>query len=172
MRAKKQQKTNWRDRGHDDVRELDSAHKLPAEDIVEAENEISMALLVLEQHLGFVELAVEVVTVETPIGAVRIDRTRLEHIVEKRQDASERYVKLALATMRDPLEVWLVEYEDDDGKEEYRHSYIGVFEGKHHMLVVCAEIEGKILWNFMHCDGKSLNKHRHGERVYRRPLKK
>ncbi|MBJ7312788.1 hypothetical protein H7U20_21655 [Rugamonas sp. CCM 8940] len=46
MRAKKQQKTNWRDRGHDDVRELDSAHKLPAEDIVEAANEIAMALLV------------------------------------------------------------------------------------------------------------------------------
>ena len=29
-------------------------------------------------------------------------------------------------------------------------------------------IDGKMLWNFMLTDAKSLNKHRHGELVYKR----
>ena len=44
----------------------------------------------------------------------------LRHIVEKRQDARERYVRHALATMRDPFEIWIVEYEDQHGKTSPR----------------------------------------------------
>ncbi|MNO09849.1 hypothetical protein D3C81_2333330 [compost metagenome] len=29
-------------------------------------------------------------------------------------------------------------------------------------------IDGQMFWNFMHTDAKSLNKHRHGELVYKR----
>lgn len=172
MRAKKKQKTTWKESGHTDLRQLDATDRLPAEEAVETFDEPALALYVLEQHLGFVESAITEILLETPVGTVRIDRTKLEHIVEKRQDARERYDKFALATMKDPLEVWLIEYENDGGHEEYRHAYIGAFEGKHQMLVICAEIDGKILWNFMHCEGKSLNKHRHGECLYRRPTKK
>jgi hypothetical protein len=172
MKAKKQQKTTWKDSGHDDLRYLHEMHKLPAEVIVETFDEIGLALSVLEHHLGLGDPEKSHVLTETPIGMVRIDRDKVYHIVEKRQDARERYVKYALATMRDPLEVWIVEYEDDDGKQECRHAYIGAFTGKHQMLVVCAEVDGKLLWNFMQCDSKSLNKHRHGDCVYRRDTKK
>ncbi|WP_322534055.1 PBECR2 nuclease fold domain-containing protein [Duganella zoogloeoides] len=87
----------------------------------------------------------------------------------KRQDARERYVRHALATIRDPYEIWIVEYEDENGKEELRHVYIGAFQGKQHMLVVFIDTTGRVLWNFMHGDGKALNKHRHGECIYIRP---
>lgn len=172
MKAKKQQKTTWKDSGHDDLRNLHEMHKLPAEDIVDTFDEIDLALIVLEHHLGLADAATSYVMVETPVGMVRIDRDKLYHIVEKRQDARERYVKYALATMRDPLEVWIVEYEDDSGKQESRHAYVGAFVGKQQMLVICAETDGKLLWNFMHCDSKSLNKHRHGDCLYRRCTKK
>lgn len=172
MRAKKRQKTTWKDIGHDDLRELDVLHKLPDEQVVEGFDDLDLALAALELHLGFIGQDISVVSVQTPVGVVGIDRANLAHIVEKRRDARERYVKYALATMRDPLEVWLVEYEDDDGNEEWRHNYIGAFGGKHQMLVVCAETGEKTLWNFMHSDAKSLNRHRHGECIYRRPTKK
>jgi hypothetical protein len=34
------------------------------------------------------------------------------------------------------------------------------------MLVVVDMSDGHILWNFMHCDKSSLNKHRNGELIY------
>lgn len=169
MKEKKQQKTTWKSCGHVDLRALDPAHKLPAEVLIETDDAVEVALTILEYHLGFVELDISAITVATPIGDVQIERKHLGHIVEKRQDARERYVRHALVTMKDPLEVWLVEYEDGDGNTTCRHAYIGAFEGKHHMLVVFADVNGKILWNFMHGDGKAMNKHRHGECVYRRP---
>lgn len=172
MRAKKEQKTTWMECGHDDLRRLDAIHKLPEAELMETFDDINLVITVLEQKLGFNDLSTSEVVVETPLGMVRIDRDKLEHIVEKRKDARERYVEHALATMRDPLEIWVVEYGDDDGNQEFRDCYIGVFEGKHQMLVVCAEINGKILWNYMQCDAKSLNKHRHGECIYRRPTEK
>ncbi|WP_284739065.1 hypothetical protein [Pseudomonas sp. CG7] len=36
------------------------------------------------------------------------------------------------------------------------------------MLVSVVFFEGQMLWNFMHTDAKSLNKHRHGELLYKR----
>lgn len=98
----------------------------------------------------------------TPIGAVRVLKEHLPHIVEKRQDARERYVQFAIAAMQAPFEVWSVEY--DDGST--RRAFIGLFEGKHQMLVVVSTIGDMVLWNFMHCDKKSLNKHRHGSLIY------
>lgn len=98
----------------------------------------------------------------TPVGAVRVLKAHLPHIVEKRRDARERYVQFAIAAMRAPFEVWSVEYDDDS----IRRAFIGLFQGKHQMLVVVSLVAGMVLWNFMHCDRKSLNKHRHGTLIY------
>ena len=168
MKEKKDQKTTWKEIGHTDLRDLDQSRKLPDEEVIQSQDSAELALTILEYHLGFVKLAISEVAVETPIGSVLIERKNLSHIIEKRQDARERYVKHALATMRDPFEVWLVAYEDEMGNEEHRYAYIGAFKGKKQMLVVFTNVNGKLLWNFMHGDNKALNKHRHGECVYSR----
>ncbi|MBK4998216.1 hypothetical protein IAE37_000492 [Pseudomonas sp. S31] len=36
------------------------------------------------------------------------------------------------------------------------------------MLVIVTLENGKTLWNFMHCEAKALNKHRHGILLYKR----
>ena len=168
MRERKEQKTTWKGIGHKDLRDLDQSQKLQDEEIIQTQDSAEIALEILEYHLGFVDITIQEVRIDTPIGEVIIERKNLSHIVEKRQDARERYVKYALATMADPFEVWLVAYEDEVGNEECRFAYIGAFQGKRQMLVVFADVNGKILWNFMHGDNKSLNKHRHGECVYSR----
>lgn len=172
MREKKSQKTTWKSIGHEDLRELDAVHKLPDQQVIKTRDTAEEALIILEYHLGFSDSGTTEVRIGTPIGDVVIERSNLGHIVEKRQDARERYVKHALATMDDPFEVWLVAYEDDNGNEEFRYAYIGVFDGKRQMLVVFTDANGKLLWNFMHGDSKALNKHRHGECLYRRLPKK
>jgi hypothetical protein len=172
VKIKKTQKTTWIELELPDLRSLKTEHQLPLQEIVDSQDTIELALAALEHHLGFTTLEMAERTVATPVGEMRIERGNLAHIVEKRKDARERYVKYALATMLDPLEVWEVAYEDDENKEEFRLAYIGAFEGKHQMLVVVAQHEGKLLWNFMHTDSKSLNKHRNGEIKYRRPQKK
>jgi len=98
------------------------------------------------------------------MGDVTIMRSSIYHIVEKRLDARERYVKLALDTLTGPLEVWQVAF--TDGSD--RLAFIGAYESKRQMLVSVAIINGRLLWNFMHTDAKSLNKHRHGKLVYKR----
>ena len=93
-----------------------------------------------------------------------IQRTTLGHIVEKRQDARERYVKFALDTLTGPLEIWRVAYSDGSA----RLAFIGAYETKRQMLVVVNIQAGNVLWNFMQTDAKALNKHRHGELLYKR----
>lgn len=169
MKEKKQQKTKWKNIGQPDLRHLDRSKRLPDQPLVRTVDSADAAMIILEQHLGFIDAGITQVEIITPMDVVVIERANLRHIVEKRQDARERYVRHALATIRDPYEIWIVEYEDENGKEELRHVYIGAFQGKQHMLVVFIDTTGRVLWNFMHGDGKALNKHRHGECIYIRP---
>jgi ABC-type cobalamin transport system permease subunit len=169
MKEKKPQKTNWKELGYADLRHLPQSQRLPAAEIIIAGDAVETAIMILAHELGFADSTIMEIQHITPIGAVRIERIQLQHIVEKRQDARERYVKHALATMQNPLEIWSVAYEDDIGNEAWRYAYIGAFEGKVQMLVVVAQEKGKLLWNFMHSDSKTLNKHRHGECIYCRP---
>ncbi|MFV3290768.1 PBECR2 nuclease fold domain-containing protein [Pseudomonas sp. NY11955] len=104
------------------------------------------------------------VSIRTPMGDIRIQRSCIRHIVEKRQDARERYVKVALDTLIGPFEVWEVAYTNGT----YRLAFIGVYETRRQMLVVVTLDHGKSLWNFMQCDAKALNKHRHGKLLYTR----
>lgn len=112
---------------------------------------------------------------DTPCGHVRVLREFLPHIVDKRQDARERYALFAVQTMKDPYEVWKVVYEaaGSNGTVEFvfeRLAFIGLFDGRHQMLVAVDVRDGRTLWNFMQQDKKSLNKHRHGERIYAKCL--
>ncbi len=100
----------------------------------------------------------------TPMGAIQIHRNCIAHIVEKRQDARERYASMALDTLIGPFEVWRVAYSNGT----HRLAFIGAYEAKRQMLVIVTLERGKLLWNFMQCDAKALNKHRHGELLYQR----
>lgn len=146
-----------------DLRYLDAEHRRDADEIDAAES-FEDAVRVLEAHVGFNSDGMESLTKSTPIGDVCIERSNLSHIVEKRPDARERYVKLALDTLEFPYEIWRSEY--DDGTERYM--FIGAYCRRQQMLVIVAPWNGKVLWNFMHCEAKSLNKHRCGNLVYAR----
>ena len=131
---------------------------------ISAANNIKAAIEVLLEHLGFRHSDASTTCVKTPLGDVLVHRQNLFHIVEKRAEARERYVLFALDTMQRPFEVWNVAYTDGT----HRLAYIGLYRGKRQMLVVVHTIEGRLLWNFMHSDAKSLNKHRHGKLIYQR----
>ncbi|AUO20762.1 hypothetical protein C0058_01675 [Pseudomonas sp. NC02] len=98
------------------------------------------------------------------MGQIAIRRSCLQHIVEKRQDARERYVRFALDTLTGPLEIWRVAYSDCSA----RLAFIGAYESRRQILVVVNIQAGNVLWNFMQADAKALNKHRHGELLYKR----
>jgi hypothetical protein len=98
----------------------------------------------------------------TAIGDILVIKEKLKHIVEKRPDARERYVNFALSALSTPYEVWKIDY--DNGSA--RFAFLGVFHGKRQMLVVVDIQSGNVLWNFMHCERKSLNKHRQGTLIF------
>ena len=156
----------WIEMGRMDVRYGHADDHLPQELVLAGADTADEAILILEHHLGF-KRGADIVYLASPLGEIAAHRENLTHIVEKRADARKRYVMLAIATMADPFEIWHVKY--DDGS--FRHAYIGLFEGKTQMLVVVKHHNGQLLWNFMHCEHKSLNKHRHGVLVYERPKK-
>ncbi|EAC0613671.1 hypothetical protein RZ019_004612 [Salmonella enterica] len=156
--------TTFRDLELPDLRVLESEFRLDPTPEIEAGDSLETAVTLLELHMGFTEPEMLIVPKETIIGTLNILRDKLEHIVEKRLDARERYVLLALDTLANPYEVWETMYDD----EQVRFLFIGAYRQKQQMLVVVAPWEGKVLWNFMHTDAKSLNKHRQGTLLYKR----
>lgn len=161
-RERKDQRT-WQEWGLQDLRDIpnDDWRILKEPSLVHPGETAEDAEKILSTCLGFSEGSSEI-EFDTPVGAVLVQRSKLRHIVDKRRDARERYANFALATMRFPLEVWSVDY--DDGSK--RLVYIGVFSGSRHMLVVVSMVGGMLLWNFMHSDKKALNKHRHGDLIF------
>ncbi len=163
MSKEKKGLPTWKDLGLQDLRDIPAVdvRLLPEPEVIDPGKSEAEALAILAQYLGLLD-GCTAVEFSTPLGTVVVQQEKLPHIVEKRQDARERYINFALTTMRTPFEVWLVEY--DDGSK--RLAYIGVFSGSRHMLVVVAQVNGLLLWNFMHADKKSLNKHRHGQLLF------
>ncbi len=100
----------------------------------------------------------------TPIGAIRIPRASLPHIVEKRADSRERYVRHAIDTLTGPFEIWSVAYTNGC----FRWVFINVYEAKNDMIVVVDIQNGNVLWNFFHAPSRSVNKHRQGELIFKR----
>ncbi|WP_060507644.1 PBECR2 nuclease fold domain-containing protein [Pseudomonas sp. NBRC 111124] len=162
--AEKKGQHSWLDEKLPDLRTLaremriQTVEELPA--AVSHEAAVELAAI----NLGLSSARTLSITVDTPMGGIQIQRNCLNHIVEKRQDARERYVKVALDTLTGPFEVWEVAYTN----ETCRLAFIGVYETKRQMLVVVTLSTGNMLWNFMQCDAKALNKHRHGKLLYKR----
>ena len=154
----------FREAGLPDLRVLDSEFRLYPTYEIEAGDSIEAAVALLELHMGFLESDMIAVPKKNIVGTLNILRDKLEHIVEKRLDARERYVLLALDKLENPYEIWETMY--DDG--QVRYLFIGEYRQKQQMLVVVTPWEGKVLWNFMHTDAKSLNKHRQGNLLYKK----
>jgi hypothetical protein len=154
----------FKELGLPDLRSLDAERRRDPLAEVGAGPTAEAALAILELHMGFSTDEMAIVTRATPIGDMKIVRSNLAHIVEKRVDARERYVLLALDTLENPYEIWETRYDD----QQVRYMFIGTYKQKQQMLVVVAPWDGKVLWNFMHTEAKSLNKHRKGEMLYSR----
>ncbi|EAQ9196619.1 MULTISPECIES: PBECR2 nuclease fold domain-containing protein [Enterobacteriaceae] len=154
----------FKELGLKDLRNLDAEERRDQLDEIAAGSTAEEALALLEQHMGFSSPEMTVLVKTTHIGDMSIVRDKLAHIVEKRVDARERYVKLALDTLEQPYEIWETMY--DDGM--VRYIFIGMYKQKQQMLVVVAPWDGKVLWNFMHTEAKGLNKHRRGNLLYSR----
>ena len=152
----------WSDLGRSDLRSPD-VPRLPDPGVLPTAEGVDAALDMMRSILvpnGTVNI------VRTPIEDVIIRAELLPHIVETRADARERYANYALATLRDPFEVWLTAYEDGS----YRKRYIGVFKSDKDLLVVLRENrDGSLVWdlyNLMQRDAKGLNRLREGRLLY------
>ena len=154
----------WFDLDLPDLRYLARELRSPAVDELQRAEDAEGALAILLEHFGLVDPVLAAVTVTTPIGAVLVPRSSLPHIVEKRPDSRERYVRHAVDTLTGPLEVWKVAYTNGG----HRLAFINAYEAKNDMLVI-VDIQGDhILWNFMHGPAKTMNRHCQGELLYRR----
>lgn len=113
--------------------------------------------------------------VKTPVDTVLIDREITAHVVEKEQDARERYADYILPTLTDPNEVWITAYANGE-KIEYRKRYIKAFKGNKKnrggLAVAAVRPDGSLLWNFIPTDPSGLDRNREGELLYPLPKKK
>lgn len=162
--AERKGQNSWLDEQLPDLRTLARELRTQAIEELAPADSLDAAVEVVAQHLGFDSGNADEVSVSSPMGDIRIQSSCIHHIVEKRQDARERYVKVALDTLIGPFEVWQVAYTNDT----CRLAFIGVYETRRQMLVIVTLDNGKMLWNFMQCDAKALNKHRHGKLLYKR----
>ncbi|WP_223457440.1 MULTISPECIES: PBECR2 nuclease fold domain-containing protein [unclassified Pseudomonas] len=156
---------SWKDLGLPDLRDI----SIPLETKVvrELPGAVDVCSALRQVALGFgLHEGTDTVLIETPYLPVTVRREHLRHIVEKRPNARERFTEFAVDTLNNPLEIWRVSYSDGS----YRLAFIGAYHTKYQMLVVIHVDRGYVLWNFMNCDKKALNKHRHGGLVYQRYL--
>lgn len=124
------------------------------------------AFELLISAFGFTD-ASETLIFKTVIGEVLCKKEHLNHIVEKRQNARERFAAHAKYTITDPFEVWIADY--SDGSKRYK--FIGTFAEKNQIVVIVAKFEEQLLWNYMNMEAKKLNKFRAGTLLYQRPEK-
>lgn len=122
------------------------------------------AFELLISAFGFTD-ASETLIFKTVIGEVLCKKEHLNHIVEKRQNARERFAAHAKYTITDPFEVWIADY--SDGSKRYK--FIGTFAEKNQIVVIVAKFEEQLLWNYMNMEAKKLNKFRAGTLLYQRP---
>jgi len=156
---------DWKDLGLTDLRVLEAERRKPPMDEADEGSGVAQAIGIVEQWLGFLDPLTEVMPLRAAVlESINVERDKIEHIVEKRRDARERYVNLAIDTLSDPFEVWQTAYDDD----QVRYIFIGAYAQKYQMLVVVAPWGGKVLWNFMQTDPKGLNKHRRGDLLYQK----
>ena len=154
------QKT-WRSYGRLDLRDP-GIRRQDAPQLVDRTATRGEALAVLEVALG-VTAARPTRIVQTPVEPVIIAHPWLSHVIEKEADGRERFANFILPTLEDPFEVWNVRYADGG----LRRRYIGLFTGRHDLMVIVRENEdGSLLWNALQADPKRMNKLRIGALLY------
>ncbi len=155
------QKT-WRDYGRPDLRDIPESLKTPAPEILKKRRTLEEAVNLLATEIGIPE-GKKLKAIKTfDDDLVIAHRSSLPHLVEKRDEARERYAKYILPTLQAPFEIWLTEYNDG-----FRKQYIGRFKGKRDLLVIVKkQRDGSFLWNIMHSDSKRLNNNRTGILLY------
>ncbi|PSV59584.1 PBECR2 nuclease fold domain-containing protein [Photobacterium damselae] len=165
MAAEIKGQKDWRDYGLDDLRHVPKELNRVAPEEIKRADSIEDAIAVVADVFGLGAEEKEA-TISTKIGDIVISYSNLEHIVEKRQDARERYTHYALDTVLNPYEIWKTKYLNGQGKEESRYIFISLYDSKRQIHVIVSIWDQNVLWNFMHSDKKNLNKHRHGELIY------
>jgi SPP1 gp7 family putative phage head morphogenesis protein len=153
----------WKDYGRPDLR-APELPRLPEPDLLPVAPSREAAAELMTNVLIGAGQSYRLVT--TPVEDVVIRAELLPHLVEKLDNARERYANFVLPTLQTPLEVWATPY--DDGT--LRKRYIALFEGRNDLLVVVREArDGSLFWelyNAMQSDTKRLNKLREGALIY------
>jgi SPP1 gp7 family putative phage head morphogenesis protein len=153
---------DWKALGLADLRTMKPRGGTP--DLLPMADDTAAAVQALRQTLDVPEGGSRLV--DTPVGKVLILDALLAHVVEKRENARERFGRFILPTLTQPDEVWSTAYDDDTT----RRRYIKLFSGtKYDILVIVREqADGSVLWNVINRDRKGMNALRVGTPVYRR----
>lgn len=153
----------WADYGRPDLRSAGVPRLTAPAEFPAAVSAADAARMFTQALLGPTE-SMRVVT--TPIEQVVIRAELLPHMVEKVDNARERFANFVIPALEDPFEVWLTPY--DDGT--YRKRYIALFEGRNDMLLIVRENrDGSLFWdlyNLINANSKRLNKLREGTLLY------
>lgn len=101
--------------------------------------------------------------VETSFVRVVLRREMVPHIVKDRAHRRERYANRILPTLEEPDEVWMAYY--DNG--EFRLHYVKVWDDdRGSFCAVTQEKDEWLLYNFIPCRLRSLNRFRIGTLLY------
>lgn len=158
---------NWKELGRPDLR-LPGIPRLPQPDLLPAAGSTEEAVRMLTQALLGAEKLMRVI--DTPIEQVAIRAEFLPHMVEKEENARERFANYVIPALQDPFEIWLTPYSDGTARKRY----IALFEGRHDLLLIVRENrDGSLFWelyNMMQGDSKSQNKARQGTLLYAKDM--
>ena len=168
IREEKDQES-WKDIHLDDIKNtpLEQFHPFEESMILKAGDTEEEALEIVSKEF---ELVDGIYSRKILLNAIQswaiVSIDNLKHVVEKRKDARERFSKLAHLTLLNPFAVWKIKYSDGG----FRLAFIGIFSGSknHILLILKIDANNNVLWNFMQCELKKLNKHRLGELLYKK----
>ena len=159
----------YADLGLPKLKDVPEELRLPAPELLSAAPTREEALSVFARELGVsAETPLRWIETKIPVpnlSVIGIDYSDLPHIVQKEQDARERFARFVLATITDPFEVWETEY--DDGTTRPR--LIGLFQGKRQIVVIVRiNPNGSKLYNILNAGDDRLDKLRVGRLLYGR----
>ena len=144
---------SWRDYGLQSAKDIAKCPDLPPMPTsLHAGNSVDAALDILKNALGM--NVGEVLEIPTPI-------------VEKRNDARERYANLILPTLQNPTEIWESDYEFH-GKYEKREHFIKIWKAGSNAFFVVVNLEkGGTLWNAIPLRIRSVDRQREGKLLWK-----
>lgn len=113
----------WTDLALPDLRTLSKELRSAAIEEIKRADDAAGALGILLEYFGFIDESIMAVTILTPIGNVAVAREKLAHIVEKRPDSRERYVRHAIDTLTGPFEIWRIRYDNGGHRMAFINAY-------------------------------------------------